>query len=467
MASPSIQSASGNIGNGGSGTVTFSGAQTAGNTNVLVVGYDQVITGTEVSIPTDSAGNTYVLSSFQNGRPEGGFSWFFFTCVGIASHGTGNVVSFVWTGVEFVDAVIIEYPKTGPVYTSNGGNRFGGGSTTVNTTLSGTIVGDLVVMVGWDNANSANTQTTAGAVGANTANIVAHPSGDNWAVQDGLSDGSSPMTVSVGSGTDDWWSCAAISFLPPTAIVIRGSVTRSTSSGVIITPTGVQSGDVLVAVLGNIGNADTMVTVPSGWTQQEFIQHTAVTDDNMCAWVFTYVCGGSTPGTHTFVTAQSFTPTSGTCGAYINVDNTTPWDAGSTIVGGNATPPTGAGFTPGATNAMLLWLYYGDNLFISSGPSGGFTTRVDGTTNTNPCAGLQSNAPQGWYEKRLGAIAATGNIAATGASGDDWLVSLGALVVALTGTLFDISVSDTPAVSDGAGLDNTFSRTLGNIQRIF
>jgi hypothetical protein len=212
VASPSIQSNEANLGAGGSGTVTFTGAQTSGNTNVVAVWVQNNQVSTAVPVPTDSSGNTYVLAVFQDsvGGSNGVALWLF-VCIGIAAHGAGNVVNITFPGGTFCDAIIVEYPPTGAVRTSNGNNRFGGGTAPISTTLSGTSTNDLVVMTSWANNVAVS---GAGTVGANTANVV-QTSTDPFVVQDGLSDGSSPMTVVCGAIVDDFWTIAALAFKQP------------------------------------------------------------------------------------------------------------------------------------------------------------------------------------------------------------------------------------------------------------
>lgn len=209
-----VQAAGGNLSNVGTGQQLFQYAQTAGNTNVVALWMtgNNPSSGVVTSV-TDDAGNTYSLSGFINSVSGFGDTVWIYTCVGIRVYAAGNNVYVAWSNGQFVDVVIAEFPPTGAVRTSSTGAQYGGTPETPNTTLSGTSSGDLVVMAGW--ANALSVRVNDGMIGANTAYVVGVPIGDNFVLQGGFSDGSSPCALQCSSGTDDWWVLVALAFLPP------------------------------------------------------------------------------------------------------------------------------------------------------------------------------------------------------------------------------------------------------------
>lgn len=220
MSSPKIQSNVDNIGNGGSGSVSFTGAQTLGNTNVIfIMQINGTPATTNITSIFDTSGNTYTKQAFAtsaNGAQAAGI-WAY-TCTNIAAHGAGNAVSITWADGNFMDMCIIEYPATNGVRVANGNSQFGGTAIVPKVTLTGTSNNDLVVAAG-ENENF--NFTIAGSVGANTANLVANdsPNSDSWIAQDGLSDGTSPLNVTFGTTTNDWYCIVAVAFIPVSANV--------------------------------------------------------------------------------------------------------------------------------------------------------------------------------------------------------------------------------------------------------
>lgn len=215
MPSPAIQSlTAANVGNASPGQRTFSGAQAAGNTNVICIKADGQFATPTTGLVTSvtQTGNTYAKQFFE-GVPAGSApAVWIFTCVGIAANSAGSVVTVNWTGPNsFFTLTGAEYAPTGAVRTANGSGQFGGTAARPATTLTGTVTGDLVVMCGLTNNASMG---GAGAVGANTANVVQYSSGDQFVMQDGLSDGTGTMTVKCGALADDFWAVAAIAFIP-------------------------------------------------------------------------------------------------------------------------------------------------------------------------------------------------------------------------------------------------------------
>jgi hypothetical protein len=212
MPSTIVQQAQSNLGYvTTTATKAYGSSQTAGNTNVIMVWASGISsmtsTGTTIS---DSKGNTYsAAQGFSLDAGAGAALWIFATTAPIAAG--SNTVTVHVTVSYYYDIWIAEYPASGGIRTGNGNPNYGGASVTVRGTLSGTSSGDLVVMAGWD--EHAGITTAAGAIGANTANQLASDT-DNWDVQDGLSDGSSPLTCSFQGTATDWSDWVGIALIP-------------------------------------------------------------------------------------------------------------------------------------------------------------------------------------------------------------------------------------------------------------
>jgi collagen type VII alpha len=206
-------------------------------------------------------------------------------------------------------------------------------------------------------------------------------------------------------------------------ITPRSSATQATSDGVVITPSGVVAGDVLVAFLSTYQNGANMTTIPPGWVQQFRTVHPSGGDDNITSWIFTYVCGATTPATHTFVAV--FSVLGAICMAYTGVNNGDPWNSNATSNDGFDTNPTGLSFVANA-GEMLVWAWIGDGQVLTVEPSG-LTARVNGTTAISPVSMGAGVGHWGFYDKLLSIYGNTGNSASTTGSADDWIVFMGSL----------------------------------------
>ena len=210
-------------------------------------------------------------------------------------------------------------------------------------------------------------------------------------------------------------------------IAIRGTATQATSSGVGIKPTGVVSGDVLVALLGNY-NANFVTTWAStGWSVLDTqAEHSGPGGSELNCAIMYKVAGGSEPSTYTF--------TNGIAGnisiimtAYSGVDNSTPFDTSktkNTSGAGNATV-TGTAISPSGSTDKLLWMWFGDDASLSGSPTGtigALTIRVDGTTGTNLDFGVY-----GWYDGDLTTSGSTGNYGVAANFSDTWIVFMASL----------------------------------------
>jgi hypothetical protein len=226
MGSPIVQQNQANFGfinPAGTGSLSYNSSQTAGNTNVIyvwAVGSGSLTIGTVTLL--DSKGNNYgtggAALDFSLDAGNGAGLWLF-VATGIAAG--SNTVQITASVGTYYDIWIAEYPASAGVRTHNNNSQFGGTAVTVRGTLSGTVSGDTVVMIGWDGNHGIT--TSAGAIGANAANQLYQNTGDHWDVQDGASDGTSSMVCHfAGTATDfyDWLGVA----LKPAAAAATGSV---------------------------------------------------------------------------------------------------------------------------------------------------------------------------------------------------------------------------------------------------
>jgi hypothetical protein len=204
-----VQTNVGNLGNGGTGTVTFANAQTAKNCNtVFVYGIQSSALPTITSV-TDSAGNTYSLE-FTETIPSNVSKCAIYMCASINAHAAGNVVTVNWTGNGYVDARIAEW--TGPfgaVTAANGNSQYGGTHVIPNVTLTGTNSGDAVFAMCCDG----NFVPASGNIGGTAASWSAGDppaGGDAWIAQAGPSPGGT-ISATFGTTTDDNWACVAVS----------------------------------------------------------------------------------------------------------------------------------------------------------------------------------------------------------------------------------------------------------------
>lgn len=205
-----------------------------------------------------------------------------------------------------------------------------------------------------------------------------------------------------------------------------GGYTVNSSDGVGIAPSGIQLNDVLVAHVSAYQNNANMMTVPSGWSQQDRVAHPSGGDDNITSWLYWYVAPASPPATFTWV-GSGFSGIGVMVSAWRGVNTSTPW-GGQTSNNAFDAAPTGLSYS-GNTNEMSFWSWIGDSNALSAAPPSPLTNiGVDGTTAVGAFVGHW-----GAYYGLLTSTGATGNkAAATGGNNDDWVVFFGSLVPAAT-----------------------------------
>jgi hypothetical protein len=130
------------------------------------------------------------------------------------------------------------------------------------------------------------------------------------------------------------------------AITQVGSATSNSSAGgsniAVTKPTGVASGDVLIAFGATTETTPYFDTVPSGWTQFES-SATGDTPGLFRASAWYKVAGGSEPSSYTWGSSGASgagAPLVVLIAAFRGVDNTTPIDASSEVAGGTSSEPS-------------------------------------------------------------------------------------------------------------------------------
>jgi hypothetical protein len=183
-------------------TVPYSSAQTAGDLNVVVVGWNDSVK--QVSSLSDSMGNVYQLA--VGPTVTGGLSQSIYYAKNIAAaNAAANVVTVTFSGLaSYPDIRILEYSgidTVNPVDTFAG--AIGNGATSTNVTLQTTVPADLLV--------AANTvQSTSSSGSGFTLRLLTNPDGDiaedKTATTAGTYSASAPLTSTSG------WVIQAVAF---------------------------------------------------------------------------------------------------------------------------------------------------------------------------------------------------------------------------------------------------------------
>ena len=153
-------------------SVKFAAAQTAGDLNVVVVGWND--TTAVVNTVTDSSGNTYVLAAGPTGRNRT-LSQSIYYAKNIAPSGAGsNMVTVTFSiAAVYPDVRILEYSGIDPVIPVDGsGANQGSSRTSTSGTVTTSTAGDLLFA-----ANIVGTSTTSAGAGF-TKRMITSPDGD-------------------------------------------------------------------------------------------------------------------------------------------------------------------------------------------------------------------------------------------------------------------------------------------------
>lgn len=161
----------------------------------------------------------------------------------------------------------------------------------------------------------------------------------------------------------------------PPPVFISSSIARSNSSGITVTaPTGIQNGDLLVAI-GFTPKVSSNVTLPSGFSIQTFIGTGSVTAD-MSGFIATKVAA-SESGNYTFTWTAN--PTIAIL-VYRNATTVNSIGATSEV---NSTSVAAPSITPSYEGTLIAYFATVKGATISSSPSG-MTLRA---SKTDPISG--------------------------------------------------------------------------------
>jgi hypothetical protein len=169
------------------------------------------------------------------------------------------------------------------------------------------------------------------------------------------------------------WSFSTADLPPPgSGIAFRAasSANNPTATSLVIpAPSGVVSGDVLLAVVSARGGPT--ITPPAGWT----LVRQDINASTMRQAIFVHTAGGSEPGSYTF-TLSSAQSASGGIVAYSGVDGANPIDAHGGQI--NATSPSisAPSISTTGTDRMLVG-FFGTAALTTISPPGGMTERFD------------------------------------------------------------------------------------------
>lgn len=175
-------------------------------------------------------------------------------------------------------------------------------------------------------------------------------------------------------------------------------------------PSGVVSGDVLVAIIDSVCSSAFTITPPSGWTDRGVSQNSAHR-----AQVFTRVAGGSEPANYTWTTSQTITAAIGLILRYTpQLPTTPPGVVDAAAIGSSATPAVAPSVDATGNNDTLVALFFSAGT-LGSTPSG-MTQR----------AAIDAGTPAvGAYDQLLTNSGATGTRTWTGsATGYGWSIAL-------------------------------------------
>jgi hypothetical protein len=145
---------------------------------------------------------------------------------------------------------------------------------------------------------------------------------------------------------------AGITFVGSSALTDYSSTVTSV---VLNLPSGVRSGDVMVAqVIVFDGSASDVPATPSGWTS---IRHDAVSDgDKLTSWLYYKVAGTNEPASYTWTISSNWA--AGVMGAWRGVSSSPIDSASGATVGTNGTASVSApSLTPHDNSELQLYFY--------------------------------------------------------------------------------------------------------------
>ena len=201
---------------------------------------------------------------------------------------------------------------------------------------------------------------------------------------------------------------------------VSSSVGTLSSSAVgsvqISKPTGLATGDVMIAIVSQRGSNFPIVgSAPSGWTQ-------ILNKDNGSSIgiaIYYRVATASEAGSWTWNFGAS-DRSAGAIAAFRGVDTSAPIAASGSQINASSTSMTAPSVSPAGANSMLVALYAGTSGAATSTPPTGMTESFDAATSAGPNGVMVTAA----YATQAGA-GASGSKAATASSS---VANIGALV---------------------------------------
>lgn len=156
-------------------TVTFTSAQTAGNLNVIAIGWNDVTT--TITSVTDSKGNSYSVAVPTDTYPTGGLSQAIYYAKNIASAtANSNTVTVSFSAsASFPDVRILEYSgldTSSPLDTGTNASASGAGTTASVGPITTSIANELVLAAGMVGTSFSGPGT------GYTSRVITSPNGD-------------------------------------------------------------------------------------------------------------------------------------------------------------------------------------------------------------------------------------------------------------------------------------------------
>ena len=454
MPSPSIQSDCSNAGNSGAASFSLPSAPATGN--CIVLGVWMLNSGhaiTDVVSVTDHASLTAYTGTGWVASSSGGGTLWLYVLPTVPSG--SNQVDVVWSGGDFVDLVMVEYPPCGGVRAFAGQQLFVGTHILPQCTISGTSSSDLIVAFGSDGNFVLRTAGTINGVAANhVIDDTLHGNNDPWMIEDGAGGGTG--TATFGTTTDDNWVVVMVALLSAApAGAIAGVLTATTGQSGTLAGSGLLAGVAsahasasampFFQLYGSAGEFDYAVAGPAAWFDVDTF--TSPVPGPAAGWFdadYLYpssAAPGALAGTSTATAGQTATLT----GAGVLA-------ASSQATAGQTGAVTGAGGLVGTSAAIA-----GETgALTGSGALAALSTATAGESGTLTQPGLSGTL--GATAGQTGALAGAGALLASSAATAS---QIGTLVQpGLSGTL-QAAAGQTGTLAGSGKLAGTSTATAG------
>jgi unsaturated rhamnogalacturonyl hydrolase len=442
-------------------TVTFTHAQTAGDLNVVVVGWNDATA--HVSSVTDSSGNSYAIAVGPTVESSTATQVIYYaTNIGAAAAGS-NVVHVAFnTAASYPDIRIAEYSGISP---ANAVDVFsaaqGSGSPSSSGSVTTKNANDLLF-----GANLVQ-HTTTGAGPGFTSRIITNP--DEDILEDSVvsTTGGYSATAPVTGGA---WIMQMVAFRAAASsngikLVQHGSVDKggAATSSVAVTLSGVTSGDLLTCSLTYGNNGGTTLSVSDSLNGAWSVANAAHYNSNITQTTGQFYFANSKSGTVTVIGEPAGAGTWGAmnCQEWSGAAISSPLDQVTSADGTTANPSSGSVTTTTSGELVLGDLENGIGpsagsgfSLVSSTPSTGLSTEYLIQSGAGPAAATWTLPATGWTAQVATFRPATGG----GGSPSPTITSLSpatgpvGTAVTITGTNF--------GTTQGTGTV-TFNGTLG------